>query len=218
MTWSCPGCGADLGLEILGALSVRRCGRCKGLWLDPPTFRGLAGDDGREPAAVLPPSPGTHPAAAPGPDPARCRACPECGDVMGRAGFARVSGVTVDVCRPHGAWLDAGELAAIRRFVRAGGLARVVARKEAPLDLLDLVRVAADLEPPSRWRTPGVRLLLAAGLAAVGVSCVWEAFTPHGAPDRLSAYGALPATVGALAVYSAWNAFVDAVDRWQRRS
>jgi Zn-finger nucleic acid-binding protein len=43
---------------------------------------------------------------------------------MNRANFGRVSGVIIDVCRPHGAWFDRGELGAIRRFLRSGGLGR----------------------------------------------------------------------------------------------
>lgn len=54
--------------------------------------------------------------------------CPVCNEVMSRVNFARVSGVILDVCRPHGAWFDAGQLRAVRRFVR-GGLAKFARRR-----------------------------------------------------------------------------------------
>ena len=56
--------------------------------------------------------------------------CPVCNDVMNRVNFARASGVILDVCRPHGAWFDAGELRAVRSFVRsaAGALGREITR------------------------------------------------------------------------------------------
>jgi hypothetical protein len=36
--------------------------------------------------------------------------------------FGKRSGVVVDACRDHGTWFDAGELAAVLDFVRAGGI------------------------------------------------------------------------------------------------
>jgi len=48
---------------------------------------------------------------------------------MNRNAFGRVSGVIVDVCRKHGVWFDAGELAEVVRFIEAGGMARARERE-----------------------------------------------------------------------------------------
>ena len=42
---------------------------------------------------------------------------------MMRKNFARVSGIIVDECGPHGSFFDAGELEDVLDFVRSGGLA-----------------------------------------------------------------------------------------------
>lgn len=57
--------------------------------------------------------------------------CPRCARQMNRKVFGRSSGVIVDVCKDHGIWFDAGELAAVLEFVEAGGLERVRAREQA---------------------------------------------------------------------------------------
>jgi Zn-finger nucleic acid-binding protein len=49
---------------------------------------------------------------------------------MNRANFARVSGVILDVCRRHGAFLDAGELGRIRAFLAQGGARRYAVAKD----------------------------------------------------------------------------------------
>jgi Zn-finger nucleic acid-binding protein len=41
---------------------------------------------------------------------------------MARANFARISGIILDTCPPHGVWFDGGELSAVLAFVAAGGL------------------------------------------------------------------------------------------------
>jgi Zn-finger nucleic acid-binding protein len=49
------------------------------------------------------------------------RRCPECDVQMLRRNFRRSSGVIVDECREHGAWLDADELEQIAGFILSGG-------------------------------------------------------------------------------------------------
>lgn len=48
--------------------------------------------------------------------------CPECDTLMTRRNFGLRSGIIVDICPGHGVWFDHGELEAVMRFVRAGGL------------------------------------------------------------------------------------------------
>ncbi len=116
---ACPRCGVDLAPEIAGAVSLHRCARCGGAWLDAATFRAMCERD----AAAASATPSTGAESPPAETRVRYLACPVCGDVMSRVNFARVSGVIVDVCRSHGVWFDPGELHAIRRFVRSSGLA-----------------------------------------------------------------------------------------------
>lgn len=47
--------------------------------------------------------------------------CPVCGKLMNRINYGTKSGVVVDTCRDHGAWLDAGELKRLLEWTKAGG-------------------------------------------------------------------------------------------------
>ena len=49
------------------------------------------------------------------------RPCVVCGQLMNRINYGHSSGVIVDVCRDHGIWFDADELARILTWLRAGG-------------------------------------------------------------------------------------------------
>lgn len=64
--------------------------------------------------------------------------CPVCSKLMNRSAFGRISGVIVDVCKSHGVWFDAGELAAVVHFVEKGGLER--ARKRELDEIADRER------------------------------------------------------------------------------
>ncbi len=48
--------------------------------------------------------------------------CPVCRDLMVRKSYGRRAGVVTDVCRPHGVWLDGGELGQLLKWTQAGGL------------------------------------------------------------------------------------------------
>jgi len=54
----------------------------------------------------------------------RYRKCPSCGEPMLRRNFHGSSGVVVDVCGPHGIWLDRGELATLIEFASTGAMAK----------------------------------------------------------------------------------------------
>jgi Zn-finger nucleic acid-binding protein len=56
--------------------------------------------------------------------------CPLCHTSMNRVNFGKVSGVIVDVCRPHGTWFDGGELTRVVAFAASGGLAKTRAREQ----------------------------------------------------------------------------------------
>jgi Zn-finger nucleic acid-binding protein len=138
---------------------------------------------------------------------------------MNRSNFARVSGVVIDVCRPHGAWLDRGELASIRRFLRAGGVRRYdrsrglererrstsspprPAPRDASMDDIYDVLVGGD----ESWDVPSKipRLLVAAVFGALGAWLLWGAFHPRGSFGRFGDGGAL---LGLASLYLAWRA------------
>ena len=49
------------------------------------------------------------------------RPCVVCGRLTNRVNYGHASGVIIDVCKDHGIWFDANELARILAWVRAGG-------------------------------------------------------------------------------------------------
>ena len=144
----CPHCGASVQSVLQGTNTHRQCPRCKvklldvqvantqleectqcgGLWVDVTSFEFICANTEAQSAATglkLP-----LPVAV---DPHVCyRPCPECGKLMSRLNYAGRSGIVIDVCRPHGVWLDRDEIRQIIEFVRAGGLdrARQVEKEE----------------------------------------------------------------------------------------
>jgi Zn-finger nucleic acid-binding protein len=93
------------------------------VWVDKPSFDRICTE--REQQAVVLQAPRPVPATAGAtPRPERYWPCPDCGGLMNRQNFARVSGVVLDVCRGHGVWFNHGELTRIVEFIRGGGLAR----------------------------------------------------------------------------------------------
>ena len=144
----------------LSDVGVRECGACGGLWLDPATLQRLC--DAREQhTAIVGLLAGRAPSTGAAADTVRYVPCPECHRLMNRVNFARSSGIIMDVCRPHGVWLDRGELERVVGFVDAGGLAvarthdRMQAAEEERLRVLqrDLTpRVASDTAPFAVYR------------------------------------------------------------------
>ena len=155
----CPaGCG-ELQAVAIGGAELGECPACAGLWLDPLTFERLCGDREHHSdilvalpgwlGAVRPPTPaigtraiGTPAAGGPVTQPSltapvrpgsiRYRQCADCGNIMNRVNFARVSGVVLDSCKLHGIWFDADELRQVIEFIAAGGM-NVAQRRERML-------------------------------------------------------------------------------------
>jgi Zn-finger nucleic acid-binding protein len=219
---ACPDCKLELGEVTSGAVTARRCARCRGIWLDPGSFQRVCEEEARpsdEDTALVPSRGPAPPRTGPSTEqPVRYHACPECGEVMNRSNFGRVSGVVIDVCRPHGAWFDPGELGRIRRFLRDGGLGRYDrsrrlererqaiagpsgrARAGAPTDVYDvLVGGGEGWDVPSRIP----RMLLVAVFGALGAWLLWRAFQPAPSTRSLGA-GAVVGGLGCL--YLAWRA------------
>jgi Zn-finger nucleic acid-binding protein len=121
----CPGCRAQMVEIAVGDTSMLECPRCRGTWVDAPTFEHICASHEAQAAVVhhnAPPSPRTTAEF-------RYRKCVACGTMMNRLNFGRLSGTVVDVCRGHGTFLDAGELHAIVLFIQGGGLDRARQRQ-----------------------------------------------------------------------------------------
>jgi Zn-finger nucleic acid-binding protein len=117
----------------IGDVDLLECASCDGTWIESAAFNRLC-TQREELAAVAQ----QGPAAAASVGPAKAghyrssdarrityRPCPQCGKLMNRQNFARLSGAIVDSCSSHGTFLDRGELHHIVRFILDGGLDRM---------------------------------------------------------------------------------------------
>jgi Zn-finger nucleic acid-binding protein len=128
----CPRCAEEMPALDLGGTHVHECAACGGLWLDPESLQKLC--DAREAHAdVVSALAARVPTAAAPPDTVRYIPCPNCRKLMNRVNFAKSSGVVIDVCKNHGAWLDRGELQRVVGFVEGGGLAAARDREKERL-------------------------------------------------------------------------------------
>src|SRR5262249_10356041 len=116
--------------QIGDHVTVLECGRCAGFWMGHEVFRRqveLARSDAL-PAGTLMDTP-HRVAAKVGLPAAWCaggrgsfsRPCPVCRELMNRRNYGQDSGVILDICKEHGVWFDADELARILAWIRAGG-------------------------------------------------------------------------------------------------
>jgi Zn-finger nucleic acid-binding protein len=117
----CPRCREPMELLRLGETTVRSCGACGGLWLDPQSLQQLC-DTREDHAGVVSLLAARVPTSTVTPDVVRYVPCPSCKKLMNRVNFAHSSGVILDVCKADGVWLDRGELQRVIGFVEAGGL------------------------------------------------------------------------------------------------
>jgi Zn-finger nucleic acid-binding protein len=131
---NCPACGIELLRKELVGQEIAECTHCNGIWVDRHSFEDLvecaAKNQGAEEIHTF-----SERRAKPllvskdGRKGFTYRKCPECGVMMHRKRFKRISDVVMDECAIHGVWLDVDELAAIARFVAEGGLARAEAHE-----------------------------------------------------------------------------------------
>jgi len=130
----CPRCHVPLTQTLIGEVELSECPRCEGLWADAAALHSIQTDREHQ-AAVLTLGAAT-PLTGSGTAEATVRYiyCPVCGEFMNRVNFARCSNVVVDVCKPHGTWLDRDELRRIVEFIQAGGLQRSRQREIAELE------------------------------------------------------------------------------------
>ena len=114
---NCPGCEGELVARSAGGLTLQRCARCGGLWVDnegsqllhagalPDAARALVLEVEKELAAD----------SASGDRPGGARACPMCAAAMSEVEVP-LAKIAVDVCAQHGTYFDRHELV---RFFQA---------------------------------------------------------------------------------------------------
>jgi Zn-finger nucleic acid-binding protein len=124
---ACPSCKQGLIEETYADTALEECLACGGIFLDAEILDRLV--DAREQRLSLAISLPVRDRVR---DPrVRYVPCPRCVTPMNRKIFGRSSGIVVDVCKEHGVWFDAGELAAVLAFVEGGGLERARQREIA---------------------------------------------------------------------------------------
>jgi Zn-finger nucleic acid-binding protein len=120
----CPACSTLMPPRQLGGVAVNECLSCHGLWAPGESFdllvsRALEARQQASPAelhALKPRVTGSNPAR----QGVQYRSCPECDRHMARRNYRKKSGVIIDICPEHGAWLDADELEQIAGFILSG--------------------------------------------------------------------------------------------------
>jgi Zn-finger nucleic acid-binding protein len=138
---ACPACRSGLHRVEIGSTPLLECAGCDGVWVDADVFERLCAQRESQTAVLQRLAPRSAVKAA---APVRYRPCLRCGKMMNRVNFGRLSGAVIDVCRGHGAFLDAGELHQIVTFIQEGGLDR--ARTQKLEELREGERRLNDLE------------------------------------------------------------------------
>lgn len=120
----CPRCNTPLEAAQSDGAGLHECPRCGGVFvpkdvlaelLTRAELSGPFAEPARRPVLAL--------------DQVRYVSCPQCHSSMNRMNFGRVSGVIVDICKPHGTWFDGGELTRVIAFAASGGLNKTRARE-----------------------------------------------------------------------------------------
>ena len=135
-TTKCPACRDDMHWIRVGDVDLLECASCDGTWIETAAFDRLCTQ--REQQAAIAHTPldlkdAGVAAASPTAARVRYRPCPQCGKMMNRQNFGRLSGTIVDTCSGHGTFLDRGELHQVVKFILEGGFSRM---RQAELDRL----------------------------------------------------------------------------------
>lgn len=111
----------------VGEVDLLECASCDGTWIEAEAFDKLCTQREQQ-AAIAHTAVAVKPSTAPAPAavaPVRYRPCPQCGKMMNRQNFGRLSGTIVDTCSGHGTFLDRGELHQVVKFILEGGFSRM---------------------------------------------------------------------------------------------
>ncbi len=123
----CPACSGDMRWIRVGEVDLLECARCDGTWIETAAFEGLCARREQQAVIVQKKAEASKQTAQPrtAVDRIRYRPCPQCGKMMNRQNFGRLSGAIVDTCSGHGTFLDRGELHQVVRFILDGGFDRM---------------------------------------------------------------------------------------------
>jgi Zn-finger nucleic acid-binding protein len=137
---ACPRCAAPL--EGPAGEGVLSCGDCGGVFVSHDELDAAL--EREKKTATFDPRAG----AALAIDEVRYLPCPRCGDRMSRSLFGKRSGVVVDVCKMHGIWFDADELARAAHFLDEAGARKAPTAVRVPPPALteEQVRARAEVE------------------------------------------------------------------------
>jgi len=143
---SCPRCHIPLRLSVIRDLEIDICPQCRGIWLDSEEFDYLTSERDVYSDPSVPRTFEKRPLKLD--DESIYLPCLRCGQPMHRRNFKKVSGILIDLCPKHGAWLDAGELEQIRSFVANVDAHRSLARQDELLqeEVASLTRQLRDVE------------------------------------------------------------------------
>ncbi len=126
----CPRCNNSLDVEQHGDITMERCGRCGGRWIDPQDLKAILD------LIKLPVSGPMSRTGVDLTDVQEDACCPRCGVPMEPFNYAGDSGILLDKCRNCGGlWLDHGDLERVLAVVSAA---------DQDLDR-DIKRFSADL-------------------------------------------------------------------------
>jgi Zn-finger nucleic acid-binding protein len=149
----CPRCRARLRRRELLGYRPLECPICCGLFVAVADLAALIAEQEKRIQAQASALAGEPERASLAAEEVAYLKCPECGTMMNRVNFGRISGVIIDSCKSHGHWLDAGELEKIARWVATGGLDKLRQRQldeaRAEHERLSADRIARSLEPLS---------------------------------------------------------------------
>jgi Zn-finger nucleic acid-binding protein len=134
-TTRCPACRGDMHWIRVGDVDLLECASCDGTWIEAAAFDRLCTQREQQAAIANKAMASTKPGEAPVQTarPVRYRPCPQCGKMMNRQNFGRLSGTIVDACSAHGTFLDRGELHHVVKFILEGGFSRM---RQAELERL----------------------------------------------------------------------------------
>jgi Zn-finger nucleic acid-binding protein len=122
---TCPRCAKKLktvDLQLNGQFLIERCDQCFGLFFDPGELEALLEGMVSNVFQIDKPGlEGINRDRKPDQYPVAYIKCPVCSELMNRVNFGAQSGVIVDRCKPHGVWLDGGELRQLFEWMKLGG-------------------------------------------------------------------------------------------------
>jgi Zn-finger nucleic acid-binding protein len=178
---TCPRCDVqcELAPRLVADSLLDECHRCGGVWLESKVFESLVKNRDQQSRLEAAATPEItlderHPPASQRVPPSRSSReyipCPDCRQLMNRKNFGNISGVLVDICKPHGVWFDTGELGRIIRFIMRGGLVETRQReieeqkseaREKRVNEVVIARMSEPIEPDLRsgWVAQLLQLL-----------------------------------------------------------